>query len=138
MIYHVAMCSVHSPFSRSALKRPDPRSDENLPYCSDTPESTESAEQPVNPEDDEIVNQFFQIKEVLDQLSNDHGGELDPAKIPQLLDFDSLLQLQTNKSEDTLIPPGGISDEMIRALDIICYDDPTPLDCCVPCKSILL
>jgi hypothetical protein len=138
MIYHVAMCSVHSPFSRSALKRPDLRSDEIMPYCSDTPENTESDEQPAKPENDEMVNQFFQIREVLDQLSIEHGGELDPAKIPQLLEFDSLLQLQTNKCEDTLIPHCGISDEMIKAMDIICYDDPTPLDWCVPCTSIML
>lgn len=48
------------------------------------------------------------------------------------------------QSHDTYVPQVGeyeepcmsISDQHIIALDAIMYEDPTPLDCCIPCSPI--
>lgn len=40
---------------------------------------------------------------------------------------------QVGENEDPLM---RITDEHIIALDAIMYDDPTPLDCCIPCSPI--
>jgi len=52
---------------------------------------------------------------------------------PQPIDTYVHTYEQVGEKEESLM---RIADEHIIALDAIMYDDPTPLDCCIPCSPI--